>query len=160
MPDSSPNVAKPFHLGHFRATVTGNFIRNINEAFHHRVVAINYLGDWGTQFDLLASAFKRYGSWDKLNVNPMRHLHEIYVLVNQENAPPVNSMISTAQSSRDPDQMAWWARVREITIAHLTQTYSRMNIRFTAFEYESDYVEGAKQLVDRLLAAGLATYDR
>lgn len=50
MPDSSPNVAKPFHLGHFRATVTGNFIRNINEAFHHRVVAINYLGDWGTQF--------------------------------------------------------------------------------------------------------------
>ncbi|THD28334.1 putative arginine--tRNA ligase [Fasciola hepatica] len=151
---SSPNIAKPFHLGHFRATVTGNFVRNINEAMHHRVVAINYLGDWGTQFDLLARAFHQYGSWDKLNTNPMRHLQEIYVRVNQENGTSLS-----AQSIPDSDRISWWARVREMTIAHLEQTYSRMNVRFTVFEYESDYVDAAKRLVDRLLVAGLAMYD-
>ncbi|VDP91181.1 unnamed protein product [Echinostoma caproni] len=159
--NTSPNIAKPFHLGHFRATVTGNFIRNVNEAMHHRVVAINYLGDWGTQFDILARAFQQYGSWDKMNVDPMRHLQEIYVRTNMEDKTSPNTATSNpVQSFSDSDRMAWWAKVRQITIDHLAETYARMNVHFTAFEYESDYVDAAKRLVDRLRARGLAVNDR
>ncbi|CAH8619904.1 unnamed protein product [Schistosoma rodhaini] len=169
---SSPNIAKPFHLGHFRATVTGNFVKNINEAFGHKVIGINYIGDWGTQFDILASGFSKYGDEIELRRNPIEHLYKVYVQANRDiqssnekirygidhgnesvnlSRPILNN--TTEIQSRDTE---FWRYIRKVTCEQLKSNYQRMNIRFTSYEYESDYVEKAYSLANMLLANGLA----
>ncbi|CAH8571544.1 unnamed protein product [Heterobilharzia americana] len=174
---SSPNIAKPFHLGHFRATVTGNFVQNINEAFGHKVIGINYIGDWGSQFDILTSAFSKYGDEIKFQRNPTEHLYKIYVQAHRDeqlllserqiahgisDGSEVTSLQSMAdnqaeEQSRNTD---FWQRVRKVTYDELKSNYKRMNIHFTSFEYESDYVKKAHLVVDKLLAMGLAFKSR
>ena len=84
---SSPNIAKPFHAGHLRSTIIGGFLANLYEAAGWDVIRMNYLGDWGRQFGLLANAFKEYGSEEKLQQDPIGHLFDIYVQINQKSAP-------------------------------------------------------------------------
>lgn len=84
---SSPNIAKPFHAGHLRSTIIGGFLANLYEAAGWNVLRINYLGDWGRQYGLLAIAFEMYGSEEKLEANPIGHLFEIYVKINKASAP-------------------------------------------------------------------------
>lgn len=84
---SSPNIAKPFHAGHLRSTIIGGFLANLYEAAGWDVTRINYLGDWGRQFGLLANAFEMYGSEEKLKENPIDHLFNIYVEINKVSKP-------------------------------------------------------------------------
>lgn len=84
---SSPNIAKPFHAGHLRSTIIGGFLANLYEAAGWDVTRINYLGDWGRQFGLLAIAFDIYGSEEKLKENPIDHLFNIYVEINKVSKP-------------------------------------------------------------------------
>ncbi|MCJ1252996.1 hypothetical protein MMC24_000803 [Lignoscripta atroalba] len=84
---SSPNIAKPFHAGHLRSTIIGGFLANLYEAAGWEVIRINYLGDWGRQFGLLANAFEIYGSEDKLEKDPIGHLFDIYVQINKVSGP-------------------------------------------------------------------------
>ena len=80
---SSPNIAKPFHAGHLRSTIIGGFLANLYEAAGWEVVRVNYLGDWGRQFGLLANAFEMYGDEGKLEKDPIGHLYDIYVEINK-----------------------------------------------------------------------------
>ena len=84
---SSPNIAKPFHAGHLRSTIIGGFLANLYEAAGWDVKRINYLGDWGRQFGLLANAFEKYGSEEKLKEDPIGHLFDIYVEINKVSKP-------------------------------------------------------------------------
>ena len=84
---SSPNIAKPFHAGHLRSTIIGGFIANLHEAAGWDVIRMNYLGDWGRQFGLLAIAFELYGDEDKLLKDPIGHLYDIYVEINKISGP-------------------------------------------------------------------------
>lgn len=84
---SSPNIAKPFHAGHLRSTIIGGFLSNLHEAAGYDVVRINYLGDWGRQFGLLANAFEMFGSEEELSKDPINHLFDIYVKINQLSKP-------------------------------------------------------------------------
>ena len=84
---SSPNIAKPFHAGHLRSTIIGGFLANLYEAAGWDVKRINYLGDWGRQFGLLANAFEKYGSEEKLERDPIGHLFDIYVEINRVSKP-------------------------------------------------------------------------
>lgn len=84
---SSPNIAKPFHAGHLRSTIIGGFLANLYEAVGWDVLRINYLGDWGRQFGLLANAFEKFGSEEKLERDPIGHLFDIYVEINKLSAP-------------------------------------------------------------------------
>ncbi|KAL8905127.1 MAG: hypothetical protein Q9207_002828 [Kuettlingeria erythrocarpa] len=84
---SSPNIAKPFHAGHLRSTIIGGFLANLYEAAGWDVVRVNYLGDWGRQFGLLAEAYRMYGSEEKLEQDPIGHLFDIYVEVNKVSKP-------------------------------------------------------------------------
>ena len=79
---SSPNIAKPFHAGHLRSTIIGSFLANVHEACGWKVTRMNYLGDWGKQFGLLAVGFEKYGSEARLEEDPIQHLYEVYVKVN------------------------------------------------------------------------------
>ena len=84
---SSPNIAKPFHAGHLRSTIIGGFLANLYDAAGWDVTRINYLGDWGRQFGLLANAFEIYGSEEKLEKDPIGHLFDIYVEINKVSKP-------------------------------------------------------------------------
>ena len=84
---SSPNIAKPFHAGHLRSTIIGGFLASLYEAAGWDVIRINYLGDWGRQFGLLANAFEKFGSEEKLERDPIGHLFDIYVEINKLSAP-------------------------------------------------------------------------
>lgn len=89
---SSPNIAKPFHAGHLRSTIIGGFLANLYEAAGWKVVRLNYLGDWGRQFGLLANAFELYGSEEKLEKDPIGHLFDIYVEINKVSRPEENAI--------------------------------------------------------------------
>ena len=84
---SSPNIAKPFHAGHLRSTIIGGFLANLYEAAGWEVLRMNYLGDWGRQFGLLANAFEMYGSEEALERDPIGHLFDIYVEINKISGP-------------------------------------------------------------------------
>ena len=79
---SSPNIAKPFHAGHLRSTIIGAFLANVHEACGWKVIRMNYLGDWGKQFGLLAVGFEMFGKEELLEKDPIQHLYEVYVKVN------------------------------------------------------------------------------
>lgn len=78
---SSPNIAKPFHAGHLRSTIIGGFLSNLYENAGWEVVRINYLGDWGKQYGVLALGFKQFGSEEALERNPIGHLYDVYVKI-------------------------------------------------------------------------------
>lgn len=78
---SSPNIAKPFHAGHLRSTIIGGFLANLYEAAGWDVTRINYLGDWGKQYGVLAVGFDKFGSEEALKENPIGHLYDVYVKI-------------------------------------------------------------------------------
>ena len=84
---SSPNIAKPFHAGHLRSTIIGGFIANLHQCVGWEVIRMNYLGDWGRQYGLLANAFDLYGDEAKLKADPIGHLYDIYVEINKVSGP-------------------------------------------------------------------------
>ncbi|KAG5965915.1 hypothetical protein E4U58_002658 [Claviceps cyperi] len=162
---SSPNVAKPFHAGHLRSTIIGSFIANLYEASGWDVVRMNYLGDWGKQYGLLALAFQRNGDEEALKKNPIDHLFRLYVQINAEmsaekeeieaqkkegkdvSALEANSLDEQARqyfkrmTDRDEDVLAQWKRFRDLSIARYKETYSRLNIHFDEFSGESQVAE-------------------
>ena len=81
---SSPNIAKPFHVGHLRSTVIGNALYKIYTALGYKCVGINHLGDWGTQFGKLISAYKRWGSKEAVEKDGISELMRIYVKFHDE----------------------------------------------------------------------------
>ena len=81
---SSPNIAKAFHAGHLRSTIIGGFIAKLYETIGWDVYKMNYLGDWGKQYGLLANGFKKYGSEEELEANPIGHLFDVYVRINRD----------------------------------------------------------------------------
>ncbi|KAI8331816.1 arginyl-tRNA synthetase [Choanephora cucurbitarum] len=139
---SSPNIAKPFHAGHLRSTILGNFVQKIHEAIGYRVVGINYLGDWGKQYGLLAVGFNKYGDKEKLKSDPIHHLYEVYVKINAE-AKDDSSIDKLANDyfkrmeQGDPDTIEQWKQFRDLSIESYSDIYKRLNIQFDVYSGES-----------------------
>lgn len=80
----SPNIAKEFHAGHLRSTIIGGFLVKLYQRLGWKTVAMNYLGDWGKQYGVLSQGFEKYGSEAELERDPIKHLHDVYVRINQD----------------------------------------------------------------------------
>ncbi|KAG0086106.1 Arginyl-tRNA synthetase [Podila epicladia] len=159
---SSPNIAKPFHGGHLRGTILGNFTTRLLRGFGYKVIGINYLGDWGKQYGLLAVGFERYGSEEKLLEDPIKHLFDVYVRVNQdakENEAVHDEARAYFKKMEDGDEAALkiWSRFRDLSIVKYKDIYARLNIAFDVYSGESQVTDGMERALKMLHEKKLLT---
>lgn len=160
---SSPNIAKPFHIGHLRSTVIGAALVRLNRHVGHTVHGVNHLGDWGAQFGKIITAYLRWGSDEALAKSPMRHLFEIYVRYGKEaKADPALDAESAEhfqklESGDDNLERRLWQRLREVSLAAFQGPYGRLNVTFDHFTGESFYEDKMEAALTRVRDAGVLT---
>ncbi|KAF9918727.1 hypothetical protein FBU30_011290 [Linnemannia zychae] len=159
---SSPNIAKPFHAGHLRSTIIGSFVRNILQANGYDTLSMNYLGDWGKQYGLLAIGFERYGSEEKLLEDPIKHLFDVYVKINadaKENEAVHDEARAYFKKMEDGDEAALkiWSRFRDLSIVKYKDIYARLNIAFDVYSGESQVTDGMDRALKLLHEKNLLT---
>lgn len=157
---SSPNIAKPFHAGHLRSTVIGNFLKHLYAANGFESLSINYLGDWGKQYGLLAIGFAKYGSEEALTQDPIKHLFDVYVKINKdaEEDPSVDEEArSYFKKMEDGDEIALglWRRFRDLSIVKYKDIYERLNVQFDIYSGESFYEHAMEDRIEELKVSGL-----
>ena len=104
---SSPNIAKPFHAGHLRSTIIGGFLANLHTIMGWNVIKMNYLGDWGKQYGLLANGYKYFGNEEALMKDPINHLFDVYVKVNQivaEHDAPIKDLKEQIKAKKEKNE--------------------------------------------------------
>lgn len=152
---SSPNIAKPFHAGHLRSTILGNFVKRIHEAMGYRAVGINYLGDWGKQYGLLAVGFEKYGNQQQLEQDPIHHLYQVYVRVNQDSDPETDRLANEyfkRMEQGDKNVLEQWKRFRDLSIKSYASVYRRLGITFERYSGESEtepYIQPVYDLLQK-----------
>lgn len=142
---SSPNVAKPFHYGHLRSTIIGNFLGNLNIFIKNNVTRLNYLGDWGTQFGFIKVGIDALNfNMDALKMDPVKLLYQSYVHANKlaEENPVILEkakleFLKLEQGS--PEDIKSWKQILDFTKDELAKTYSRLGVTFDEYNYESMY---------------------
>jgi arginyl-tRNA synthetase len=159
---SSPNIAKPFTLGHIRSTVIGESLARIFAHQGYQVVRVNHLGDWGTQFGKLIVAYKRWGDEEKLKKEPIKELFRLYVKFHEESekAPALDDEgREWFKRLEDGDQeaLALWKRFREYSLEEFERTYSRLGIKFDDYKGESGYNDAIPKVIELLKTKGLLT---
>lgn len=140
---SSPNIAKPFHIGHLRPTILGAFLRNLHLRTGWNVTAMNYLGDWGTQFAMIAVGFQKYGSNDALLRDPCKHLFEVYVNITKDAEIDPNVKAQAAEffkkmEDEDKEAVGLWEHWRKLTVARYSEDYQQLNAHFDVYAAESE----------------------
>lgn len=161
---SSPNVAKPFHIGHLRSTVIGQSIKNLHKFCGYECVGVNHLGDWGTQFGKLIVAYKKWGSKEKIEEGGIDALTEIYVKFHKEaeENPALEDEARaafTAMENGDEECLALWKWFIEISINEYKKTYSLIGADFESWNGESFYFDKTDRVVGELREKNLLTVD-
>ncbi|KAI8090092.1 uncharacterized protein B0P05DRAFT_577646 [Gilbertella persicaria] len=152
---SSPNIAKPFHAGHLRSTIIGAFLANVYTANGWKTITMNYLGDWGKQYGLLAVGFAKYGSEEKLVADPIKHLYDVYVQINSDatEEPTIHDEARAyfkKMEDGDEEALALWRRFRDLSIVKYRDIYARLNISFDVYSGESQVGEGMAKAMKML----------
>ena len=141
---SSPNIAKPFHIGHIRSTVIGNSIYKLYDATGYDVVRINHLGDYGTQFGKMIVAYRLWGSEEELEKNPIKSLLKYYTKFHEE-AEKDPSLDDKARETfaklenGEPEEVELWKRFRELSLEEFSRVYKMLDIEFDSYAGESFY---------------------
>ena len=157
---SSPNIAKPFHVGHLRSTIIGHSLCRLFERRGYRVVRLNHLGDWGKQFGEVITAYKRWGGSEQLEAQPLKHLFEVYSRFHSESKDD-DALHEEARAwfkkleEGEPEARALWGRFREISIEEFIRLYNFLGISFDSYEGESYYQDRLSGLIERLRQSGL-----
>ncbi len=159
---SSPNIAKPFHVGHLRSTVIGNALYNIYSALGYKVVGINHLGDWGTQFGKLIVAYKMWGNKEEVEKHDINELSRIYVKFHQEaeKNPKLNDQARSwlvKMQEGDKEALDLWKWFCKISMKEFNRIYDRLGIKFDSFTGESFYNDKMQAVVDEIKNKNLLT---
>lgn len=158
---SSPNVAKPMHIGHIRSTVIGNAIDRLHRYLGYRVIADNHLGDWGTQFGLLILGYRHFADPAALEADPIDELERIYVK-SYERSQQDEAWLNAARAELvklqqgDPENRALWSRFVELSVREFDTIYRRLGVQFDLYRGESWYNDRIPSLIEMLLARGIA----
>lgn len=159
---SSPNLAKPMHIGHLRNNVLGDSIQRIMRFVDYNVTSENYIGDWGTKHGQVIYAFKKWGSMEEFQENPMEHMYELYVRLHDEASEEEHEKArewSKKIEGGDKEARELWKMFREATIEYNEKEYDRMNIQFDRFTGESVVAEEAEEVIEEGLEKGIFEQD-
>ena len=157
---SSPNIAKPFHVGHLRSTVIGSALYNIFEKLGYKCVGINHLGDWGTQFGKLIEAYKLWGSKEAVEEKGISELTRIYVKFHEE-AEKDDSLNDRARAwfvkmqDGDEEAISLWKWFYDISIKEFERVYEKLGVKFDYYTGESFYNDKMDAVVEELKAKNL-----
>lgn len=157
---SSPNVAKPMHVGHLRATVIGQAIVNLAKAQGYDVVGLNHLGDWGVQFGKLAWAYMHWGKEYPFEEKPFESLYKLYVRFHEEaeNNPEMETAgakVFKQLEDGDPQVVALWQKFVHISLADYKRIWDQLGVKHDLVRGESFYNDRLKAVEDELERKGL-----
>lgn len=152
---SSPNIAKPISMGHLRSTVIGNSLALIMEKNGYHPIKINHLGDWGTQFGKLITAYKLWGSEEDVKADPINKLLEYYVRFHKEDKekPELDDIARDwFKKLEDGDEEATnlWKWFREVSLQSFKQIYDKLGITFDSYKGEAFYNDKMDEIVQIL----------
>ena len=157
---SSPNIAKPFHIGHIRTTVIGNALYKIYDSQGYNVVRVNHLGDYGTQFGKLIVAFKLWGNKEAVEANPIPELLKLYIQFHEE-AEKKPEMEDEARAwftkleNGDEEAKALWQWFRDESLKEFARVYDLLDIEFYSYAGESFYSDKMDVVIEKIKEKGL-----
>jgi arginyl-tRNA synthetase len=152
---SSPNIAKPFSMGHLRSTVIGNAMAFIVEKCGYKPIRINHIGDWGTQFGKLITAYKLWGEEEKVKQNPIKELLSLYVKFHDV-AENDHTLVEQGRSwfkkleDGDEEALSLWQWFREESLKEFSRIYELLNVQFDSFAGEAFYNDKMDRIVKLL----------
>lgn len=161
---SSPNVAKPFHIGHLGTTVIGHSLKKLHAFCGYNCIGINHLGDWGTQFGKMIVAYKRWGDRATVEAGECDALVDLYVKFHEEaeKDPSLNDearAVFTAMEHGEPEYMELWKWIIDISLREYEKTYKQLGITFDSYAGESFYTDKMPAVVDELKASNIMVID-
>lgn len=162
---SSPNIAKPFHIGHIRTTIIGDSIKRIYKHLGYNVEAINHLGDYGTQFGMMIEAYELWGDDEIIEKNPIPELVKLYVRINQE-AEENKELLDNSREwfrkleSGDEEAVALWQWFRDLSLDEFKRVYDMLDVEFDSYRGESYYSDLMLKAVDEIKEKGLLIEDQ
>ncbi len=169
---SSPNICKPFHIGHLGTTVIGHSIKRLHEFSGYDCMGINYLGDWGTQFGKLMVAYRKWGSKEAVEAGGIDVLVDLYVRINHEiegdKEKGIAGNTALADEARaefrkleqgDEENIALWKWFKEISMKEYEKTYAQLDITFDSYLGESFYTDKMPAQVQKLRDMNLLKID-
>lgn len=159
---SSPNIAKPFHIGHLRNTIIGSSLYKTYKFLGYNTIGINHLGDYGTQFAKLIEGYKRWGDEYNLDENPIEELTKIYVRISDlckedESVLEICRENFKKLEEGDPYSVELWTRFREVSLKEFQKIYDLLDVHFDSWNGESFYIDKIPQMESRLEKAGVIT---
>ncbi|MDD7015554.1 MAG: arginine--tRNA ligase [Firmicutes bacterium] len=162
---SSPNIAKPFHIGHIRSTVIGNSIYKIYDFLGYDTIRINHLGDYGTQFGKMICAYRRWGSKEDVEREPIKSLLSYYTKFHEEaeKDPSLDDearAIFTRLEHGEPEEVELWQWFREESLKEFNRVYKMLDIEFDSYNGESFYSDKMPRIVQELADSGIMEKDQ
>ncbi len=156
---SSPNIAKPFHIGHLRSTVIGGALYNIYKYLGYNVTGINHLGDYGTQFGKLIEGYKRWGKEYNIEAKPIDELTKIYIRINalcKEDESVLEECRNNFKKLEDGDEYCTeiWKRFRSLSLKEFQKVYDLLGSKFDSWNGEAFYSDKMAEVVEKLEATG------
>ena len=161
---SSPNVAKPFHIGHLGTTVIGHSLKKLHTFCGYDCIGINHLGDWGTQFGKMIVAYKRWGDRATVEAGECDALVDLYVKFHEEaeKDPSLNDearAVFTAMEHGEPEYMELWQWIIDISLREYEKTYRQLGITFDSYNGESFYTDKMPAVVEELKQKDIMVID-
>ncbi|MGL4362770.1 MAG: arginine--tRNA ligase [Cellulosilyticaceae bacterium] len=152
---SSPNIAKPFHVGHLRSTVIGNSLYRIYEALGYNCIGVNHLGDWGTQFGKLIVAYQNYSSKEAVEEKGIAELLRIYVLFHEEaeKNPELEQQARdyfTKMEKGDEEALVLWKWFKDISLNEFERVYKMLGVTFDSYNGEAFYNDQIASVIEEL----------
>lgn len=162
---SSPNIAKPFHLGHFRTTIIGRAISNLYKELGYNTISINYLGDWGRQFGLVIEGYKRFKDEYDIKKDPLHALSDMYVRANSLAKEDEKVMDMARENFRQLEEgneeyLNLWKTFRELSLKEYNKTYEMLGCKFDSYNGEAYYNDKMDEVIDLLDKKGVLVESR